>query len=257
MAGKIVVHEEGAVATVLFNRPEKKNAFDEEMIERLIGALGELRARGTAHVVILRGAGEHFCAGRDPESAQRQLQLGGYELRQAYQMIVALNEVLAGFPVPTVALVQGEALGFGCGLAVRCDITLAAESARLGFPEIHRGIPPTLVLSYLGRLISRKRALELVLTGRQLDAAEAERIGLVSRVVPTGLLDKEGAELAAQLAGRNRLALQTCKAFFHETRDMGFEEAGRYGASVLAAVATSKELKEAMGAALEGKGHGR
>ena len=128
----------------------------------------------------------------------------------------------------------GPAVRSGLGLAIGCDITLLAEDARLAFPEVKAGLPPTIVMSYLGRLIPRKKAFELVITGREMNPQEAERLGLVNQVVPSDQLVAEGERWVSLLLKQNAETLKTCKDFFRDTVDLSSEDAVQYGVTLLA-----------------------
>jgi enoyl-CoA hydratase/carnithine racemase len=239
MSDAILVKVNGGVATVTLNRPEHGNVLDPPAMASLTHSLKELAGDRDLRAVILKGAGADFCAGRaappPPGKARTAL-----EVREILEGIAGANAALLAVPVPTIAAVRGQALGFGCGLVIRSDIVLAAEGARLGFPEIKGDLPPTIILSYVGRVAPRKKAFELVITGREIGPEEAERVGLVTRVVPSDRLDAEVEALAAALAAKPRAVVQTCKEFFRDIQDMSVNEAARHATAVLANVLGSR-----------------
>ena len=204
----VQLHWEGAVAHVVLDRPEKGNLVSHAMITRLAEILGEA---STADVLVIRANGSDFSLGRD-QSERPQ----GVAPEAGLKLISAVNERLAGFTVVSVALVQGRALGFGSGLAMQCDITVAGENAVFGFDEIRHGFPPLIVETYLTRYVPRKAALDLVLTGRSVAAAEARALGMVSRVVPEGTLESEGQAICAELVNSDSSALRRAKEFLDE-----------------------------------------
>lgn len=228
---RVLLTERDAVATLTLNRPERENAVDSEMMGAIVEVLQQISAKGGARVLILRGAGEHFCSGRDPGSVRPK---NAADWSQVLGQIVETNQALASFPGITVALVQGKAHGFGCGMAVQSDFTIAAEDARFGFPEINAGFPPTVVMSYLSRWVARKKAFEWIVTGEEMNAPEAERFGLVNRIVARKELEAEGERWVAMLVKKNAQALAACKAFFRDTAFLDPEDAVRYGVSLLA-----------------------
>lgn len=234
---KINLTESNGIATLVLNRPEKENAVDGEMMRLLTQALEQARSSPTARILLLRGTGTHFCAGREPGGPAPK---SPAEWSAVLRGIVAANRALASFPGVSIAIVRGKAFGFGCGLAVQSDITLAEEQARFAFPEIKAGFPPTIVMSYLSRWIARKKAFELVVTGAELGAVEAARLGLVNRVVPGPELDAEGAKWTAGLLKLDAQALAACKAFFRDTSDLRPEDAAHYGIALLANFMASK-----------------
>jgi enoyl-CoA hydratase/carnithine racemase len=227
----LIVERREAVATLTLNRADKSNMVDAEMMAAMIDSLGRLGAGGEARILLLGGAGEHFCGGRDP-GPTRPDDAAGW--RQVLGQIVATNQALAAFPGITIALAKGDVRGFGFGLAVQCDITLAAENARFSFPEIKHGFPPSVVMSYLSRWTARKKAFELVITGDEMSAGEAERFGLVNRVVPAPELEAEGQRWADRLLQLDAAALTACKAFFRDSAFMPPDDAATHGVSFLA-----------------------
>jgi enoyl-CoA hydratase/carnithine racemase len=232
---KINLRENGDVATLMFNRPERDNAVDAEMMDALVDAIWRAR---TARILFVTGAGPHFCGGRDPGPVAPA---GAAQWAAVLEQIVRTNRALAEFPGVSIALVHGTAHGFGFGVAVQCDITIAAAGARFGFPEIKAGFPPTIVMSYLSRWTCRKKAFELVVTGEEIDAAEAESLGLVNRVIPDQELAAEGDRWAQRLLSLDEEALRACKAFFRDTAHLHPDDAYRYGVSFLANFNSSKK----------------
>ena len=228
---KIIFKEQNGIATITFNRPERENAVDGEMMEAMIEALETANAAGSARILLVGGAGEHFCAGRDPATVTPE---NAAEWSHVLEQIVRTNHALAAFPGISLAVVKGKAHGFGFGIAVQSDITLAADDARFGFPEIRGGFPPTIVMSYLSRWVSRKKAFEWVITGDEMDAREAERQGVVNRVFARAELDAKADEWMQKLLKLKDPALKACKAFFRDTAHLHPDDAYRYGVSLLA-----------------------
>jgi len=240
MSDAILVKVSNGVATVTMNRPETGNKLDPPAAEALTRALRDLAADRDLRAVVLKGAGADFCAGREPPPPPGKARTA-IEVRDILEGIARANAALLDVPVPTIAAVRGRALGFGCGLVIRADIVLAAEGARLGFPEIIGDLPPTIVLSYLGRVAPRKKAFELVISGRECGPEEAERLGIVTRVVPADRLDAEVNALSSALAAKPRAVVQTCKEYFRDIQDMSVNEAARHATSVLANVLASRK----------------
>ncbi len=241
MSDAILVKVNDGVGTVTLNRPEKGNVLDPPAAEALTQALQDLAANRDLKAVILNGAGGDFCAGREAPPPPPGVARTALEVREILEGIARANAALLAVPVPTIAAVRGRALGFGCGLMIRSDVVLAAEGARLGFPEIVGDLPPTIILSYLGRVAPRKKAFELVISGREFGPEEGERLGIVTRVVPADRLDAEVDALATALAARPRAVVQTCKEFFRDIQDMTVDEAARHATAVLANVLASRK----------------
>ena len=234
----LIVEQREGVATLTLNRPDRKNAVDAEMMVAMVESLRLLGSGDGVRVVLLQGAGEHFCSGRDPGSTRPN---GAAEWSQVLGQIVATNQALSSFPGITIALAKGEVRGFGFGLAVHCDVTLAAENADFSFPEIKAGFPPSVVMSYLSRWTTRKRAFELVITGDEISAGEAERLGLVNRVVPPQDLDAEGQLWVEKFLQLDAAALAACKAFSRDSAYLHPNDAAAYGVSFLADFNTSNQ----------------
>ena len=231
MSDKVLIEKAGDTARITLNRPEKGNAVDLELMLALTESLAEAAADKTLRLLVIEGRGEHFCSGREPDVPRPE---NAAQFAEALGRIVRVNKLLQSFPGISMAVVRGKAFGFGCGLAVQSDVTLAAADARFAFPEIKAGFPPTIVMSYLSRWIHRKKALELVMTGGELSAEEAERQGLVNRVVPPDRLADEKGRWIEALSDRNLDGLQATKAFFRDTAEWSTGAAAQYGITRLA-----------------------
>jgi enoyl-CoA hydratase/carnithine racemase len=202
------------VAWLTFNRPEKRNALDRSMVEDVRAALQSLASDGRVAALVFRGAGgKAFISGAD---------IGQLRERTHADALRRINSDLfreiERFPAPTIAALQGWALGGGCELAMACDLRVAAESAKLGQPEVGLGIIPAAGATYrLPRLVGLGRARELIFTGRIIDAAEALSIGLVERVVPDDQLEDAVRELAGQIAKNSILAVRLAKQSLNQS----------------------------------------
>jgi enoyl-CoA hydratase len=196
------------IAVVTLSRPEARNAINLEVVNELHAALEALGRDGTTRVLILTGAGRAaFASGADIRELRE---------RRASDALRGINSSLflavERFPLPTIAAVNGYALGGGCELALACDLRIATESARFGQPEVGLGIIPAAGAAYrLPHIIGAGRARELILTGRIIDADEALSIGLVNRVVPDDRLLEEARSIALVIAGKGPLALRAAK----------------------------------------------
>jgi methylglutaconyl-CoA hydratase len=201
-------------------------------------------------VVVLRGAGKDFCAGADLEellaSVDRALDENETDALRLGRLFLRMRAL----PKPVIGLVQGRALAGGAGLVLASDLSIAAESAELGFPEIRRGFVPAMVMTLLRQAVPEKAAFELVATGRTLSASTAVGLGLVSRVVPEGELEAAGSELAGRLAGLPPGALALTKRLFYELDGIGIAEGIALGARVNAAARATTEFREAVSAFL-------
>jgi enoyl-CoA hydratase len=198
------------VATLTVNRPDKRNALNAAVRADILEALDELRGEAEVRVIVFTGAGDKaFIAGADiAEFAQRT----PLEQRAVMEQRRVFDEI-AAYPKPTIAMINGFALGGGCELALACDMRIAARSARLGQPEVRLGlIPGGGATQRLPRLVGTGRALRMILTGELIGADEAHRIGLVDEVVDDDALRAHTAELAGGIAAHSPVALRLAKA---------------------------------------------
>ena len=242
---------QGGVATLLLNRPDKRNALNAE----LVAALGEAvaRAGGDADVRVLavRGAGSDFCAGADLAELARIQQLGPEESLADAQRLGDLLVRFRRCPKPIVAVVQGKALAGGAGLATACDLVLARDDAELGYPEVHLGFVPAMVMAILRRKVPEARAFELVARGDRIGAAEAERIGLVNRVFSSATFDDDVARYLSSLCERPPTAVSLTKRLLYGIDGVPFEDAVARGAEVNAIARLTEACREGVRRFLE------
>ena len=239
-----------AVATITVNRPDRLNALNEAMIDELRGALLQVRHDESVRAVIITGDGEKaFVAGADIAELSQQSPLGAKITAQRGQHVFDLVETLGK---PVIAAINGYALGGGCELAMACTLRVAADTARLGQPEINLGLIPGYGgTQRLSRLVGRGRALELLLRGHQIDAAEAHRIGLVDRVVPRAELMPTALGLAVELAAKAPVAARAILEAVHKGLQMPFAEGQAYEATLFGLVVTTEDMQEGTRAFLE------
>jgi methylglutaconyl-CoA hydratase len=189
-----------AVSVLTLNRPEKRNALSIELIEALGRAVKAASSDPNRRALILRGAGEVFCAGLDLQEAA---DLGN--AHRSAQSLAALLRDLYSLPIVTIAAAHGAAFGGGGGLVAACDLAIVADDMRLGYPEVHRGLAPALVMCLLRRQIRGRALRELLLLGQSVDASEAVRMGLANRAAPRASVFSVAMEMAEQ-AARGALA---------------------------------------------------
>lgn len=217
--------DDGAVAVLVLDRPERKNALSAALVDDLLAALRAAGDDGNVRAVVITGAGSAFCAGgdlADGMSATAGGFMGGHQGRGRFAELMAAIPKLR---VPVIAAVNGDALGGGCGLAAACDLVVADPAAKLGTPEIKLGLFPWIILAALQRDVPRKPLLELVLTGEKLTAEEAKALNLVNRVAAPGEALAEAKALAARIAARSPLVVAMGKAAFHRIADQRYEDA--------------------------------
>jgi len=246
----LLLERDGAVAIVTINRPRVLNALNSQTIDELRRMILDLKHDDAVRVVILTGAGEKsFVAGADINELAVQSPTGGREHALKGQHVFDLIENMGK---PVIAAINGYALGGGCELAMACTLRLAADSARMGQPEVSLGLIPGYAgTQRLPRLVGRGKAVEMMLTGAPITADEALRVGLVSRVVPAAELMAEARKLAAQLAANAPIALRYIINAVYKGSDMPFADACQYEATLFGLVASTDDMKEGTAAFLE------
>ncbi|WP_374532621.1 enoyl-CoA hydratase [Phenylobacterium sp.] len=204
----LIVETNGGVTLVRLNRPEALNALNSQLLGELSAALDVAEADEAVRCVVLTGSERAFAAGADI----KEMSTKTYAEMFKQDFFGASARRIEQFRKPIVAAVAGYALGGGCELAMLCDFIIAAETARFGQPEINLGVAPGIGgTQRLTRFVGKSKAMEMILTGRMMDAAEAERAGLVSRVVPADKLVEEALAAAAKIAGQSPLAVMMNK----------------------------------------------
>jgi enoyl-CoA hydratase len=245
----ITLHVADRVATITVNRPDKLNALNDRVIAELGDAIDSARGNADVGGVILTGAGRAFVAGADIAELEQHGAVSARALAERGQRVF---ERFENSPKPTIAAVNGFALGGGCELAMACHIRLASESAKFGQPEVKLGLLPGYGgTQRLPRLVGRGRALQLLLTGELIDAAEAYRIGLVNRVVPAAeLMDAARAMLQTMLTNAP-LALAQCIAAVNHGADATLGDALALEATAFGLLAATDDKREGTRAFLE------
>jgi enoyl-CoA hydratase/carnithine racemase len=226
MSGTIdLERRDDGVATLWINNLAHRNALNNTLIDALTSHYRALAADESCRVIVVRGRDGIFCAGRELRDLRALQDASNATIVATYEKLKGLNEAVWFCPKPTVALIEKYAFGAGATLQSWCDISLAVDDALLAYPEVHHGFPPSPALMALFLAVGRKKAIELVLTGRRIGAVEADRIGLVTRAVPASALE---AELEALLAGLLRSgpdALKRTKEFVWHSDESGHRAA--------------------------------
>jgi enoyl-CoA hydratase/carnithine racemase len=239
--GAVRFAREGAIWTCTLDNPGAGNGLTGDMLEQLTEGLAEAGRSPDCAVLLIQGAGEQFSTGRARMGQHdRPTPLG---IRAELEVIIRANAALVDVPCVTIAAVRGAAFGAACGIVARCDLALAASDARLGFPEIRHGIPPTIVMSYVAKAFPTKAAFDLIVTGREIDAEEARAIGFVNRVVPPADVARESRALAETVAATDPLLIRTCKQFFREVQEINYAAAARYGINILANIQADQRAR--------------
>jgi enoyl-CoA hydratase/carnithine racemase len=238
------------VARITINRPEKRNSMSWTVMVELREAFAAARADDAVRVVVLTGAGDKaFCAGADLSGMAGG---SGYAaLHDARGELARLFHDMWDLGKPTIARVRGWALAGGFGLALACDLVIAADATRVGTPEIDVGLWPHMITVPLTRSMPPKKALELMMTGRRVSAEEAERIGFVTRVVPVEALDESVDELAGELASKSPTVMKLGRDSFYSVWDQSADDALRLLHPLLTVTASTEDAAEGIAAFVE------
>jgi enoyl-CoA hydratase/carnithine racemase len=241
---------DGAVARITIDRPERHNAMSFQVMQELAESLDLARADDSVRVVVLTGAGERaFCAGADLGGIGSNA--GPTRMHEARGGPAAIFKALWHLGKPTIARVRGYCLAGGFGLALSCDFVVASEDSTFGAPEIDIGLWPYQITVPMIRSMPPKVALDLMLTGRKVKAAEGERMGFVSRLVPAAELDATVDELAATLAGKSAVVTRWGRNAFYRVVDMAGEDALDYLHAMLTVATHTDDAAEGLTAFAE------
>jgi methylglutaconyl-CoA hydratase len=251
----LTVSLEGGIATLTFTRPDKRNAISPEMIHDLMAALEEVES-GPAKVLILTGAGKAFCAGMDLEALRSLATAASGEeaarlSQENSERIAAMFRCIYCYPKVTIAAVNGAAIAGGCGIATFCDFTLAAPGAKFGYTEVRIGFIPAVVSVFLIRQMGEKKARDLLLTGRIVDAQEARGLGMVNEIVPAERLLDRARELAAQLLEVSPTSLARTKRLLREFAEPDLDRELAMAIRANAGIRSTAAFREGLSAFLE------
>lgn len=234
---RIRLERQGSIGRIILSRVDRKNAIDREMAAELFAACSQFEQDGQVRVVHLTADGDDFCVGADLQALSSALGSTGEAHRQDAE---AFGRVLLGIRAlmkPVVCSVHGRALGAGAGLATACDLVLAHQDAEFGYPEVRFGSVPAVVMALLHRTVGEKHAADLVLTGRVVTADEAERIGLVSRVLPAATYEQDVAAVLAGMSRSPATSLALTKWLLYKLDALSFDD------GVAAGVVTDVEAR--------------
>lgn len=231
----------GGIGRATLARPAMQNALDQQTVIELRHALEEFEADGDVRAVLIAGEGDHFCAGAGVSDLTAMLDATeGGESGDA-MILGRLFFGIRQMSKPVIAAVQGRALAGGAGLATACDVVLAREDAVFGYPEVRLGSVPAIVMTMLRRSVGEKHAFDLVASGRMVGAAEAERIGLVSRVLTKAAFEGEVERIILGLASHSSTGMAYTKRLFYALDGMGFRDSIDEGVKTNAEVRASSE----------------
>jgi methylglutaconyl-CoA hydratase len=221
-----------SVARITLNRPEKRNALNEELLDALKESIRSAARTESVKVVLIDGAGKDFCSGADLSALKHISQSSVAENQTDARALMELFLLIRQVPVPVVAAVRGRALAGGCGLASACDIVLASAGARFGYPEVKIGFVPAMVMAMLRRNVSEKRAFELITRGAEIGAEEAHQFGLVNQIFTDDVFESAVTAYVSGLAKTSRSAVALTKTLLYQMDGMSFGDALQTGVDV-------------------------
>jgi methylglutaconyl-CoA hydratase len=249
----VLLERRDAVALLTFNRPNVRNALSPELLLTLQAHLQHLESDPDIGAVVLTGAGESFSSGADLANLKNLLSASAEAQKHDSSLIAQTLKMLYQFPKPTIAALEGAAVAGGAGLATVCDLVVAAEDCKIGYTEVRLGFVAAIVSVFLIRAVGEKHARDLLLTGRLVLAAEAERMGLVNRLVSKGSALETAVTWANEIAQNPNSALSTTKELLLSLYGMGLEESLRYASTVNAWIRGTDDLQQGVTAFLEKK----
>jgi len=239
--GTLLVEKKGEIGFITLNRPEKFNTFNTQMATELNDALVQLDKDRQVRVVVVKGAGKVFSTGIDLG------EFGGKTQREYCRWMELMDRMhltISEMGKPVIAMVHGYAVANGAGLLAAADFAIVAEGTKIGTTAINVGLLCTGPLSALSYTLSKKKALEMLLSGEMIDAKEAERLGLVNRVVPLDRLEEETLAFARKLTSKSPVAVAEGKRFYYRAMDLSFRERLGLNSEVVARLCMSEDAKE-------------
>lgn len=226
---EILYQSSDGIAWITLNRPEKRNALNDGLVEELKRALSAAESDESVRVAVIRGAGRDFCAGADLSQLQKLAGATVLDNLADASGFAAMLQQIRKLGKPVIAAVHGRALAGGAGLASACDLVIAARSASFCYTEVRIGFVPAIVTAIARRNLTEKQAFELLCTGRALTAEEAERIGFINRVFEDDSFESDVREYAGVMAKLSGSAVGLTKSLLYQTDSMSFDQAIRAG----------------------------
>ena len=245
----VLTEKRGNIAVLTMNHPQANNLLDEQLCPQISQAIQELDGEQWVRVIIVRGAGKNFSTGGN---LSKVLNLTADELRPYFSNLVQLYKTFRNLAKPTIAAVQGYAVGGGLSIALSCDLIVASEDAYFGAAAINVGLFSTTASAImLPPIIGSKKALEMGLTGELISTQEAERLGIINQVVPQDKLDEAAIELAQRIADKSPLAILMGRRNFYACADMNYIQGLEHSLETLITLAATEEAREGIKAFLE------
>jgi methylglutaconyl-CoA hydratase len=237
------ISDHDAIRVIELNRPEKRNALNDELIEALKACLRETDANDSVRAVVIRGAGKDFCSGADLAAIQKIAAASYEENLDDARSLAELFLIIRGMQVPVIAAVHGRALAGGCGLATACDLTIATRSARFGYPEVKIGFVPAMVAAILRRSLGEKKSFEILTQGFEFSAEEAYKLGLVNGIFDDEMFEEAALGYASVYAKVSRSAVTLTKDLMYQIDTLPIAEAIERGVVTNARARMTEDCK--------------
>ncbi|HEY0429279.1 MAG TPA: enoyl-CoA hydratase-related protein [Pyrinomonadaceae bacterium] len=250
---EILTSIESSILTITLNRPEKRNALNDALVNSLKAALRNADRDENLRAIVIRGAGKDFCSGADLSALQKIAESSVMENLADAENLLELFALIRKIKIPVIAAVNGRALAGGCGLATACDLVLAARSACFGYPEVKIGFVPAMVMAILRRNLSEKRSFELITQGFEFSAEEAERINLINRVFDDETFETDVKNYVSAYEKVSRSAVVLSKKLLYQMDNMTFETALETGAEVNTIARLTEDCRRGIAKFLEKK----
>ncbi|MEJ7847641.1 MAG: enoyl-CoA hydratase-related protein [Pyrinomonadaceae bacterium] len=241
---EILIETREAVCYITLNRPEKRNALNEALIDSLKQALHNSDGDNNLRAIVIRGAGKDFCSGADLTALQKISESSYEENLEDARNLMELFLLIRAVKIPVIAAVHGRALAGGCGLATACDLILATDTARFGYPEVRIGFVPAMVMAILRRNISEKRSFAMITQGFEFSAAEAAEIGLVNEIFTGTDFDDKVKNYVSVYANVSRSAVVLSKKLLYQMDGLDFADSMEAGAETNAAARMTEDCKK-------------
>ncbi|MEO6655010.1 MAG: enoyl-CoA hydratase-related protein [Pyrinomonadaceae bacterium] len=247
----VIVTTEGAIRTLTLNRPDKRNSLNDELIAALKDALRDADLDESLRAIVIRGAGKDFCSGADLSALQKIATASYEENIEDARSLAELFSLIRSVRVPVIAAVHGRALAGGCGLATACDLVLATDTARFGYPEVKIGFVPAMVGAILRRNLGEKKSFELLTQGFEYSAEDALQLGLVNQLFREENFDAVTLEYAARYATTSASAVAMTKALIYDIDAQDFPTALEKGVIANANARMTDDCKKGIARFLE------
>jgi len=241
---ELLAETSGSIRILTLNRPEKRNALNDALINALKDAISDSDSDDQLRAIVIRGAGKDFCSGADLSALQKIASASYEENLEDAKNLAELFSLIRSVKIPVIAAVHGRALAGGCGLATGCDIVLATETARFGYPEVKIGFVPAIVMAILRRNLGEKLSFELVTQGFEFSAQEGNELGLVNKLFPDEGFESAMLEYASIYSKISRSAVQLGKSLLYRMDGMSFSGALEAGAEVNAEARMTEDCQK-------------